>query len=435
MSLLMKALEKAAKDRGEARPTEPEPAPARVPAGGPVPGEPGAAPIPAAPVPRPELSLEPLATDILPASPAQPAPAPARPRGAEPPPRERSAPPASAKPSPEQGRAATIVQAGRRPPGGVGAYLRTRPMVAFGALAGLLAIGVGVYVYLQIFHPGFFVRQAPAPFMPRPLAQAPAVPPTGSATTPLPSAPLLQQQQPLPPTGPESAPQAAPERPPLTATPPSPPPQSEPVAPRNSIVVSPGTPVPRMNPLLSEGYAALTEFRLETARELYERLLKAEPRNIDALLGLAAISAQEDKSEDAIRHYLRILELDPRHALAQSGLIAALGRADPLAAESRLKQLISREPSGHLYFTLGNLYADQSLWAQAQQAYFQAFHLEPANPDYAYNLAVGLEHVSRRKLALGFYRRAVELAATRPHVNFDLARARERATQLAAPAE
>ena len=54
-----------------------------------------------------------------------------------------------------------------------------------------------------------------------------------------------------------------------------------------------------------------------------------------------------------------------------------------------LKQLIAREPSAYLYFTLGNIYADQNRWPDAQQAYFQAHHLQPDNPDYAYNLAVG----------------------------------------------
>jgi tetratricopeptide (TPR) repeat protein len=97
--------------------------------------------------------------------------------------------------------------------------------------------------------------------------------------------------------------------------------------------------------------------------------------------------------------------------------------------------LIAREPSAFLFFTLGNLYADQSLWAAAQQAYFQAHHLEPENPDYAYNLAVGLEHISQPRLALGFYRRAVELAAARAHINFDPVRARERIAVLASRVE
>jgi tetratricopeptide (TPR) repeat protein len=169
---------------------------------------------------------------------------------------------------------------------------------------------------------------------------------------------------------------------------------------------------------------------MDEALYLYSQLVGAEPGNVDALLALAAIAAQRRQVEEAVQRYLQILELEPRHALAQSGLIALLGRADPVAAETKLRQLIAREPSAHLHFTLGNLYADQSQWAAAQHAYFQAHHLEPANPDYAYNLAVALEHVSQPKPALGFYRRAVELAAARGRANFSLPQAQERIGKL-----
>jgi tetratricopeptide (TPR) repeat protein len=150
------------------------------------------------------------------------------------------------------------------------------------------------------------------------------------------------------------------------------------------------------------------------------------------LLGLAAIAVREGNSDEATRRYLQLLELEPQNALAQSGLIALLGRADPVAAESKLKQLIAREPTAHLYFTLGNLYADQSQWAAAQHAYFQAHHLEPANPDYAYNLAVGLEHVSQPRLALNYYQRAMQLAAVKGRAHFNLAQAQERIGKLVA---
>ena len=107
-------------------------------------------------------------------------------------------------------------------------------------------------------------------------------------------------------------------------------------------------------------------------------------------------------------------------------MIGLMGRADPAAAEARLKQLIAREPSAFLHFILGNLYADQSSWSQAQQSYFQAHHLEPDNPDYAYNLAVGLDHLRQTKLALDYYRRAEQLAAAQGRANFNLSHARER---------
>jgi tetratricopeptide (TPR) repeat protein len=72
------------------------------------------------------------------------------------------------------------------------------------------------------------------------------------------------------------------------------------------------------------------------------------------------------------------------------------------------------------------------MWPQAQQAYFQAHHLEPDNADYAYNLAVSLDHLRQPKLALNFYRRAEQLASSQARANFNLSHARERIGTLAA---
>jgi len=389
----MKALEKAAKDRVDAR------------------AEPAAVAAAAAPAPAAkELTLEPMALEAPAAPRAEAAPRPVEP----------------ARPSREQAQtqASAIMQAtaaSRPARGGAVAYVRTHPLLVLGTFAGLFAAGFGVYVYLQIAHPGLFIERPPlasskGPVIP--LAQAPAAP-----AGPLPSGPLLkeaaaesaaQRQKPQP-----AAAAAAPEEP----------------ASRNTVVVSAGSAEPVLNPLLPQAYAALQSGQLDQAQRLYGDVFSAEPKSIDALLGLAAVAVRQGNSEEATRRYLHLLELEPQNALAQSGLIALLGRADPVAAESKLKQLIAREPSAHLYFTLGNLYADQSQWAAAQHAYFQAHHLEPANPDYAYNLAVALEHVSQPKLALGFYRRAVQLAATRGRTNFSLAQAQERVARLAAQLE
>jgi hypothetical protein len=389
MSLLMKALEKAAKDRIDAR-AEPVVAAA-------------AAPAPAAK----ELSLEPMAAEAPAAPRAEAAP---RPAAAAAPAREQA-----------QAQAGTIMQAAaasRPARGGAVAYARAHPLMVLGTVAGLFAAGFGVYVYLQIAHPGLFIDRPPlasgkGPVTP--LAQAPAAP-----AGPLPSGPLLKE------AAAESAAQG--QKPQPAAA------QEEPAS-RNTVVVSPGSAEPVMNPLLPQAYAALQSGQLDQAQRLYGDVLGDEPKSIDALLGLAAVAVRQGNSEEATRRYLHLLELEPQNARAQSGLIALLGRADPVAAESKLKQLIARESSAHLYFTLGNLYADESQWAAAQQAYFQAHYLEPANPDYAFNLAVGLEHVSQPKLALGYYQRAMQLAAVRGRANFNLAQAQERIGKLAAQVE
>ncbi len=391
----MKALEKAAKDRVDAR-AEPVAVAA-------------AAPAPA----TKELSLEPMAAEAPAAPKAEAAP---RPVAAAAPAREQAQ---------AQAQAGTIMQAAaasRPARGGAAAYVRAHPLLVLGTVTGLFAAGFGVYVYLQIAHPGLFIERPPLASGKGPvtsLVQAPAAP-----AGPLPAGPLLKE------AAAESAAAAAAQlqKPQPAAAPEEP-------ASRNTVVVSPGSAEPVLNPLLPQAYAALQSGQLDQAQRLYSDVLGAEPKNIDALLGLAAVAVRQGNSEEATRRYVHLLELEPQNALAQSGLIALLGRADPAAAESRLKQLIAREPSAHLYFTLGNLYADQSQWAAAQRAYFQAHYLEPANPDYAYNLAVGLEHVSQPRLALGFYQRAMQLAAARGRANFNLAQAQERIGKLAAQVE
>ncbi len=225
------------------------------------------------------------------------------------------------------------------------------------------------------------------------------------------------------PTGAPTA--ARPAESALTRTPPA-----APAA--EGIRVLRGSTAAPVNPALADAYDHLQAGRIESAQRLYNEVASAEPRNVDALLGLAAVAQLSNQPEAASRLWLRVLEVEPRNAHAQAALIGQLGRADPVAAESQLKTLISREPSAFLYFTLGNLYADQNRWAQAQQAYFQAHHLQPGNADHAFNLAVGLERISQPRLAINYLRIAIRLAEGGARANFDLPSARKRAALLEA---
>ena len=183
---------------------------------------------------------------------------------------------------------------------------------------------------------------------------------------------------------------------------------------------------------MTNAYGALQSGKIDEARQLYSEVLRSDGKNIQGLLGSAAVAMLQNNTDEASRLYFRVLDLEPRNPYAQAGIVSMMGRADPAAAEAKLKQLIAREPIASLHFTLGNLYGDQSRWAEAQQSYFQAHQLEPGNPDYAYNLAVGLEHIGQTKLASGFYRRAVELAQARGRAGFNLNQAQDRIRQLAA---
>jgi tetratricopeptide (TPR) repeat protein len=190
-------------------------------------------------------------------------------------------------------------------------------------------------------------------------------------------------------------------------------------------------PAAQIHPKVESAYAAFLAGDIARARNDYQDALRDEPANRDALLGLAATDVRSGRLEAAEGIYVRLLRADPRDAHAQSGLIALRSaRMDPLVAESRVKTLLAADPEAHvLNFTLGNQLAQQGRWAEAQQQYFKAFAAEPDNPDFAYNVAVSLDHLRQIKPALEYYRRALELAASRG-ASFDAAAARERIAQL-----
>jgi tetratricopeptide (TPR) repeat protein len=170
----------------------------------------------------------------------------------------------------------------------------------------------------------------------------------------------------------------------------------------------------KLDPLLAGAYQAFMAGETGKAETDYRKALQQTPDSRDALLGLAAIAASRGQREEAASHYLRVLQLDPRDAAAQAGLIGLRGNSDPTLSESRLKTLLAQYPdTGYLHFALGNLYAHHSRWSEAQEAYFNAFHAEPGNADYAFNLAVSLDHLDQRKPALAYYQRALALAKER----------------------
>jgi tetratricopeptide (TPR) repeat protein len=327
--------------------------------------------------------------------------------------------------------------------------------ITMGALVAF-AIGTAVYFWIQLRPPALLVNPNPV----RPPAEAPVSTPS--------TAPASQGAQPQPPTGTDAIPGLPSRTPPAPAEPAKPKPAPQAAAPTQARSATPAIPrdappprikpsvrtqparapvareveepappvasrpVPQVHPRVAAGYAAYQEGRLKAAREDYQAALHDEPRNRDALLGLAALDVREQRYESADAIYRKLLQVDPRDPYAHAGLLALRGQGvDPVAAESRLKSLLAAESdSAVLNFALGNQYAQQARWAEAQQAYFKAMAAEPENADYAYNLAVSLEHLRQVSPALEYYRRALALAQSRT-ASFDRAAVQARVQQLA----
>ena len=327
-------------------------------------------------------------------------------------------------------------------------------------LAGLLLTGVvwGMYVWLQIKSPALFV---PKPIEPLAGSAAPAqLPPPPSEKDEI-AAPTLVSQQPV--NVDASAPMLvseAPSNPQAEVAPPSSNQRAEiaaeeaPTEPVEQAKPAPRVERPRkaesrqapsaaaeppaeqeikvsrvvewslQQSPLARAYEAFNSNQYEAAKALYQEAERADPKNPDSLLGLAAIATLEGNASEAGRLYFKALELDPKNATAQAGIISLSGRTEPANSEARLKSLIAKEPSAHLYSVLAGLHAEQAQWSQAQAAYFQAHHLAPQNADYVFNLAVSLEHLNQPRAALTYYRKALELGSERASFSRDAAQAR-----------
>jgi tetratricopeptide (TPR) repeat protein len=162
---------------------------------------------------------------------------------------------------------------------------------------------------------------------------------------------------------------------------------------------------------LERGWAAYQNRDYRKSKLEYEKVLEKEPDNHDALLGIAAVSLQLGDVESAREIYIKLLELDPRDPHAHAGLANIAQTEGANLSENKLKQLIEHRPDDvHLQFALGNLYVEKKNWPEAQRAFFNAWKGDADNPDYAYNLAVSLDHLGKHREAKAYYEDSLKLA-------------------------
>ena len=194
-----------------------------------------------------------------------------------------------------------------------------------------------------------------------------------------------------------------------------------------------------VNPDVLTGYAALQAGDLDRAGQDYDRALRADPSNRDALLGAATVLLRLGRTDAAEAYFRQTLRLHPGDPYAAAQLASLTAQGDPVGALSQVNSLIAREAerpesgggNGALAFVQGNQLSSQGRWPEAQQAYFNAHRADPGNADYCYNLAISLDRMREPRLARDFYSKALELSRLRP-ASFDAARARTRLAQLEA---
>lgn len=199
---------------------------------------------------------------------------------------------------------------------------------------------------------------------------------------------------------------------------------------KNRISIERGEKRDPVGDLLNTAWVEYNAADYRQAEKLYKQVLQKEKNNRDALMGLGAVALKIGDGGTARQYYTRLLQIDPRDAIANAAILNLdISSADSMS-ENKLQFLLRQNPTAaHLHYALGNKYAAQDRWPEAQNAYFNAFDNDSTNADYAYNLAISLEHIGRPVEAIRFYQNALSLAQN-SNISFSTDAVRKRLGQI-----
>ena len=186
-----------------------------------------------------------------------------------------------------------------------------------------------------------------------------------------------------------------------------------------------GTTTNPLFPRLRDAWTAFQAADYVRAETLYREVRAIDAGNVDALLGLGALAVRGGRTEEARELYQAVLLAEPKNTSAISALSTLPAAGTRQLDESGLKNLLREQPNAaNLHFALGLQYVVQGRWPDAQTAFFEAVSNEPTNADYAYNLAVSLDRLGQAGPAAAYYQRALNLATASALFNPGVAQAR-----------
>lgn len=201
----------------------------------------------------------------------------------------------------------------------------------------------------------------------------------------------------------------------------------------------------RIAEALSEGQAAQQAGRLDEAKQHYERVLKADPDNPDALHLMGVLAYQHGQYPLAVKLITRALARRAHFPAALNNLGGALLAIDELdAAEQAFEAALRQQPGysdalnnlGNVAYrrgdldaaerhfrraihadaeapnarnNLGNIHRDRGDWAAAEAAYREALRRNPDYREAHHNLANVLTKLGTMEEAIAGYRRSLAL--------------------------
>lgn len=153
------------------------------------------------------------------------------------------------------------------------------------------------------------------------------------------------------------------------------------------------------------------EGRLEEAEHLYRKVLRANPKNVDAIRMLGRVAVSAHRHADAERLFRRALRLAPGFTGAMQDLARLLKEQSRFEEAIELhEQVVALEPDNpQAHFQLAGTLAPASLTYRAIEAYERALALSPKFPGARLGLGHVLKTVGRQDEAVAAYRECIRL--------------------------
>ncbi len=138
--------------------------------------------------------------------------------------------------------------------------------------------------------------------------------------------------------------------------------------------------------------------------------LRKSPNQVEPYIRLAAINDQRGKLHISRSYLLRALELAPNHAGVHHLLSVNYARIEDWEkAFVHIETALKSEPrNAAMRYNAGNLFNNQGKFLEASQQYRLAHHVDPANFQYHFSLALATELADQREEALAEWTKVID---------------------------
>lgn len=141
----------------------------------------------------------------------------------------------------------------------------------------------------------------------------------------------------------------------------------------------------RAQALIRDGLNLYGRGEHDAAEKVYRQAVAADPKALEAWLGLGAVLAMTEQDEESEGAFLEAVKLAPKSSRAYAGLaVARSGKGDTAGAIQAFETAVTLEPTNvQARFGLGMAYIEKGDRARALE---QARAIEPIDPALAKDL-------------------------------------------------